>query len=61
MPWNSGDATSHTKKADSLAKQRAWARIANSVLKQCLKKGQGDCEGRAIRIANAAVANWKSK
>ena len=50
MPWKSGDAKKHTKKADTAAKRLQWARVANRVLSET-----GD-EGRAIRIANAAVA-----
>jgi len=41
----------HTKKADDPKRQRMWAEIANSVLAE-----SGDA-GRAIREANAAVAN----
>jgi hypothetical protein len=51
MPWTAADAKSHTKEADTPAKQKAWAKIANSALKQY----DGD-EGKAIAVANAAVA-----
>lgn len=50
MPWAPEDASKHTKKADTPAKQRRWAEIANRTLEE-----HGD-EGRAIRTANAAVA-----
>ena len=53
MPWTYRDALSHTKKAVTRAKQRAWARIASAVLRKT-----GD-DGRAIREANAAVGRMK--
>ena len=49
MPWKSGSATRHTKKANTPAKKRQWAKAANAAL-----KSTGD-EGKAVRIANAAV------
>lgn len=49
MPWTAADAYKHTKKADTKLEGKQWASIANSVLKD-----SGD-EGKAIRIANAAV------
>lgn len=56
MPWTAKDARSHTKKADTKKKQRQWAKAANSALKQY----DGD-EGRAIRVANAAVKKSSKK
>ena len=50
MPWAAGDAINHTKKADTPAKQRLWAKVANSTLERT-----GD-EDRAVREANAVVA-----
>jgi hypothetical protein len=50
MPWTAGDALGHTKKANTPAKQRRWAKIANKTLDKT-----GD-EARAIREANAVVA-----
>lgn len=55
MPWKASDATKHTKKADTPSKQAAWAKTANSVLKE-----SGD-EAKAIRIANSSVGNTKKK
>lgn len=57
MPWTARDAKGHTRKANTPEKQRGWAKTANSALKRCLAGGgsKGVCEGRAIRIANAAV------
>lgn len=50
MPWTAADATKHTKKADTKAKQQRWAKVANSCL------ADGDSEASAIRQANAVIA-----
>ncbi len=55
MPWTSKDAMKHTKSAKSPAAKKQWAKTADSVLAQ-----SGD-EGKAIRIANAAVKKRKKK
>lgn len=49
MPWGSGDAARHTKKARSAVARRQWSKVANSILERT-----GN-EGRAVRGANAAV------
>jgi hypothetical protein len=49
MPWTSKDAKRHTKAAKSPAAKKQWAKTADAVLAK-----SGD-EGKAIRIANAAV------
>ncbi len=49
------DQTRHSKKANTPAKRKQWASTANSVLKE-----SGD-EGKAVRIANAAVKKHPSK
>jgi len=49
-PWTAKDAKKHTRKANTPAKQKKWARIATGVLKS------GKSESSAIRIANAAIA-----
>lgn len=49
MPWSTGDATRHTKKARSGIAKRQWRDVANSILERT-----GN-EGRAVRGANAAV------
>lgn len=54
MPWTAADAKSHKKGLSSM-QARAWANIANQALSDCQAKNGSDCEGRAIRIANAAV------
>ena len=56
MPWTAADAKAKTSKADTPKKQGAWAEIANKEKVRCEKAGEGDCEGRAVRVANAAVA-----
>lgn len=50
MPWQPDDAPRHTKKADTPELRQIWSEVANKVLAET-----GD-EGRAVRIANAAVA-----
>lgn len=53
MPWTAADADRHIKGLSPTA-QTAWASIANKALADC---GAGpECEGKAIRIANAAAA-----
>jgi hypothetical protein len=46
---------SHTKKAKTKSKKKKWSKVANAVLKD-----SGD-EGKAVRIANAAVKKGKKK
>ena len=55
MPWNPSDAERHTKKANTPAKKKQFSAVANKVLEDT-----GD-EGRAIRIANAAVKKHPSR
>lgn len=55
MPWKSGDASSHTKRANTAQKKKLWAEIANEEL-----AATGD-EGAAIRVANAAIRRIKKK
>lgn len=50
MPWSMASALGKTKKATTPSKKRQWAATANAVLSK-----SGDA-GKAIRIANAAVA-----
>jgi hypothetical protein len=55
MPWSPSDGpTRHTKKANTPGKRKQWSTVANSVLEK-----SGD-EGKAVRIANAAVAKHPS-
>lgn len=49
MPWTAADAPRFTKKANTPAKRKKWARIANAVLKRT------GSEKSAIRIANDAM------
>jgi hypothetical protein len=56
MPWTPDDGPSrHSKKANTPAKRRQWASTANAV-----REKTGD-EGKAVRIANAAVKKHPSK
>lgn len=43
------DARRHTKKANTPAKKRKWAEVASEVL------SEGNSEGSAVRVANAAM------
>ena len=55
MPWSPSDGPSrHTKKASTPATKKQWSSVANKVLAD-----SGD-EGKAVRIANAAVAKHPS-
>jgi len=49
MPWTAEQAQGHNKAADTADKQHQWSTVANAVLAK-----SGD-DGKAIRIANAAV------
>jgi hypothetical protein len=53
MPWKPSAAIKKTHKAKGAAAKRQWASAANAVLAKT-----GD-EGRAVRIANAAVKKRK--
>lgn len=56
MPWSPDDGPArHTKKADTPGAKKQWAAVANKVLAE----GGEDAEGKAVRIANAAVAKRK--
>jgi len=55
MPWSSSDARRKTKKAATPKAKRQWAKVANKVL------GDTADEGKAVRIANAAVAKRRRK
>jgi len=56
MPWKPDDGPArHTKKAKSPAAKKQWSSVANKVL------AESHDEGKAVRIANAAVAKRKAK
>ncbi len=55
MPWTSNDAEKHTHKASTSALKDLWAKVANERLEKT-----GD-EGRAIREANAVIAQQAEK
>lgn len=50
MPWQPSDAPLHTHKADTPARAKLWAKIANERL------AAGDSEASAIAQANAVIA-----
>ncbi len=56
MPWTKKDADKYRKGLTDKQKTK-WAKIANNVLSQCLKKGGTDqvCAPKAIKIANAKI------
>jgi hypothetical protein len=54
-PWQPSDSAKHDKKANTPAKKKQWSATANAVL-----ASSGD-EGKAVRVANAAVAKHPSK
>lgn len=45
----------------SLAKRRQWVGAWNGSFRDCQDEGAGDCEGRAFRIANAAIKQRTSE
>lgn len=49
MPWDSEDATRHTKSARSGKDKRQWSHVANAAL------ARGASDRSAIRQANAVV------
>ena len=59
MPWTAADAQEFTKKADTPAKQKRWAEVANSALKNCEGETKA-CEASAIKQANSVIAGMKS-
>lgn len=60
MPWTVKDVESHIKGLTDKQKE-AWVSIANSTLDLCLHNGgnPANCEGKAIRIANAKAQEIK--
>ena len=55
MPWDKSDASRHTKKAKTPAAKKQWSKVANKVLDESAD------EGKAMRIANAAVKKRSSR
>lgn len=58
MPWSIKDVEEHRKGLTTEQKKK-WVSIANSVLKDCQAKGEKDCEGKAIRVANSKFSEEK--
>lgn len=63
MPWKPGDASRHTKKADTPAKKRQFSDVANSVRSKAMADGanEQDADAKAVRTANGVVKNHPSK
>ncbi len=60
MPWTASDAQSHTKLANTPAKQKQWAKVANAALAGC--DGEKDkCEASAIQQANSVIKESRKK
>ncbi len=56
MPWTPSDGPArHTKKANTPAKQKQWAAVANSVLAKT-----GD-DAQAVRTANGVLSARQEK
>lgn len=56
MPWDRSDVARHHKEAAKHSHSaKVWVDAANAALAWCQKNKMGDCEGRAVRIANAAA------
>lgn len=55
MPWTPDDAERHTKKADTPARQKLWAAVANHALSIAHQHDLKEPEVRAIQVANGAV------
>jgi len=58
VPWTASDGPSrHTKKANTPKKRKQWSATANAVRSKAMASGasEEEADGKAIRIANAAV------
>lgn len=55
MPWVVQDAIKKDKKANTSAKKKQWAAVANSVMKKT-----GD-DAKAIKTANSVIKKSKKK
>lgn len=60
MPWRVADVDKHMKGLTRKEK-RAWANVANSVLKSCQKKGGANCDEKAIQQANGVLSRQKER
>jgi hypothetical protein len=55
MPWKAGEASRHTRKANTPGKRTLWSDVANETL---ARTGN---EGRAVREANAVVGRVRKQ
>lgn len=54
MPWTKDNVPSAAKNLSESQREKFVA-IANNVLRDCIKNGGKNCEGKAIRIALSKV------
>lgn len=55
MPWDPSDAKKKTKKANTPAKQKQWAKVANNVLNST------GSDAKAIKVANSSIKSKKGR
>ncbi len=58
MPFTTADVEGHIKGLTA-AQQTIWVRVANGALSSCENAGRSDCEGSAIRQANAVAGGMR--
>jgi hypothetical protein len=58
MPWKVADVDDHVKGLSDKQKN-VWVRVANGALMACEEAGKSDCEGSAIRQANAVAGGMR--
>lgn len=58
MPFTTADVEGH-KRGLSDKQKTLWVRVANRALTVCEEAGKSDCEGRAIRQANAVAGGMR--
>lgn len=58
MPFTTADVEGH-KRGLSTAQKTLWVRVANRALTVCEEAGKSDCEGKAIRQANAVAGGMQ--
>ena len=56
MPWTVKDVPRFNRKATTEREKKLWVKVANDALARCERDNGTDCDGKAVRAANAAVA-----